>query len=730
MKRFNLDWRVGYTLDPSSPPDKLVPAMMPGAVQLDWARAEGWPHYWQDDHLERYEWMEHMYWIYESALSLPELGENERLFFVCGGIDYRFVVRIGDKTLHAQEGMFTPFDLDLTDDCQDGDNLQIVVFPVPDSDSGEVGRSEANQSVKPAVSYGWDFHPRLVPIGAWKDVYLEVRHECHIRDVAFDYTIEDESSIARLDLAVELSKPTHGSLEWSLLHPSGEVVDAQSYSLENQVVVDGLTEVHDPDLWWPFGYGDQTLYHLTVSLHDSEGLVIDRKSVRIGLRKCRLAMNDGAWDAQQGMPQTRSAPPMTLEINGKRLFVKGSNWVAPEIFPGVAGEDSYRPLLEKAKAAHLNLLRCWGGSAINKQSFYDLCDQMGILVWQDFPLACNRYEDSPEYLDTLNQEAVSIIKSLKPHPCVVIWCGGNELFNKWSGMTDQYKAIRLLNKICFEKDTDTPFIPTTPIMGVGHGGYMFRDSAGRECFEIFQSAKMSAYVEFGVPGPASLDRLRGLIGEDDLFPPRPGGLWEARHAFGAWDGDPSSWLSLSTIERYFGRPESIEELLKWGNLLQCEGYKALFEEARRQKPYCSMAINWCFNEPWPTAANNSIIGWPCEPKPAYRAVKQSCRPTLSSARVRKFSWKTGEMFEAELWMLSDSPIAVKGDRIEAYLRFDDDESFVLGWFFDTLDANENRMGPVLRCEVPKMESQTFRLILRVEGRPDWNSEYMFCYQDD
>lgn len=729
QNRYNLEWKVGYTADPSLRPEKLVAASVPGAVQLDWARAEGWPHFWQDGDFGRYAWMEKVYWVYEAELPRLDASEDERLFFVSGGIDYRFLVRVGDRTLFAQEGMFSPVEIDLTEVAKAGDKIEVVVFPIPDSGLGE-GRIEASSSVKPAVSYGWDFHPRLVPSGIWRLTYLEVRKARHIRELLFDYVVEEDLALVRLDLSIELSEASGGLFEWSLVGPDGQVVDGEAINLEGQSLVDCFCEVHEPELWWPRGYGEQSLYNLSVSLHDEEGVMLDSRSQRIGFRTSKLVMNEGAWEESPEMPKTRSVAPMALEVNGRRIFVKGSNWVAPDVFPGVAGEDAYRPLLEMAASCNFNLLRCWGGAAVGKPSFFELCDRLGLMVWQDFPLACNKYAESPEFLDTLGQEANAIVRQLKPHPSVVIWCGGNELYNSWSGMTDQSKAIRLLNKVCLELDPDTPFLPTSPIMGAGHGGYLFRDGRGKECFEVFQSAKNSAYVEFGIPAPASAEKLRSLIPEADLFPPRPEGVWKLRHGFEAWEAEKESWLCMPTVEHYFGRPESIEELVEWGQLLQAEGLKGIYEEARRQKPYCSMAINWCFNEPWPAAANNSLVSWPCEAKPAVRAVRQSCRATLASARVKRFSWRAGDLFEAELWMLHDGPSAVKGDRVEAYLRFGDDESFVLGWYFDALEEGENRVGPVLRFRVPEMAEQTFQLILRVEGRPDWNSEYAFCYRPD
>lgn len=725
MNRYKLEWKVGYTSDPSLAPEKWVSASVPGAVQLDWARAEGWPHFWQDGDIGRYAWMERVYWVYRAELPKTEIPENKRLFFISEGIDYRFLVRVGERTLHGQEGMFTRVEIDLTQVVSETTTLDVVIFPIPDSGDGE-GRVEANQSVKPAVSYGWDFHPRLVPSGIWRETFLQLRNADHIRDLVFDYSVEEDFTQVKLDFAVELSRPIDGLLEWSLVDSEGNLVDGETLSIETQSLVDVFCEIHDPKLWWPRGYGDQSMYSLTVSLMGENGESLDSKSKRIGFRTSRLVMNEGAWKDGDEMPKGRCVAPMTLEVNGQRVFVKGTNWVAPEVFPGIAGEDAYRPLLEKAASCNFNLIRCWGGSAVSKPSFFDWCDRLGLMVWQDFPLACNCYSESAEFLDTLWQEADSIIRMLKGHPCHVIWCGGNELFNSWSGMTDQSKAIRLLNATCFELDPDTPFFETSPVMGAGHGGYLFRDKNGRECFEVFQKACHTAYVEFGIPGPSSAEKLRSLIGEAELFPPRAEGAWKLRHGFGAWEEEDSAWLCMPVVEHYFGRPESIEELVEWGQLLQAEGLKGLFEEARRQKPYCSMAINWCFNEPWPAAANNSLVSWPCEPKPALHAVRQACRTTLASARVRKFSWRSGEIFEAELWILHDGPSLVKGDRVEAYLRFDDDESFVLGWYFDAIEADQNRVGPVLRYSIPEMESQSFTLILKVEGRPDWNSEYSFC----
>jgi len=295
-------------------------------------------------------------------------------------------------------------------------------------------------------------------------------------------------------------------------------------------------------------------------------------------------MNEGAWSEPKGFPKTRSAAPAQIELNGRRIFAKGSNWVCPELFPGTVGEERCKELIDIAVATNFNILRSWGGGIVNKDCFFEYCDRRGILVWQEFPLACNCYPDDPHYLATLEQEATAIIRRLRRHPSLAIWCGGNELFNNWSGMTDQSLALRLLNALCYRLSPEIPFNATSPLNGMAHGNYLFYWE-GRDIFQLINDSHFTAYTEFGVPGISPREVLEKIIPPEELFPPRPGTAWEEHHAFGAWDGSPATWLGEPTIERYFGRAQTLDQLIERSSLMQGEGYKAVFEEARRQKPY-------------------------------------------------------------------------------------------------------------------------------------------------
>lgn len=723
-----LQWETGWSDIADETPARWVPAIVPGAVQLDWARAEQWDCHTYDDNWKQYEWMEDKYWTCRARLVPPDLREGERLYFVSKGIDYSFRIRLNGVLLHQQEGMFTPVELDLTEAIGDGGVLEVIIDPAPKRADAPRSRSEADQCCKPAVSYGWDWHPRLIPLGIWDETYLVVRPEIRIASAEFFYDLNETLDQANLKLEVDLTGEPQGEMLWKLDDPEGNTVFERRWSVSDRYIV-AHAQVDRPRLWWPHDHGEQPLYtsrlqYIASGGHSSKTETVCRK---MGFRSVRLVVHEGGWLEPTEFPKSRSLPPITMEINGRKIFCKGTNWVTPDIFPGRIDSDMYRRLLGLAKSANMNLLRVWGGGIVNKESFFEHCDEMGLMVWQEFPLACNLYPDTPKYLSVLDQESRSIIIRLRKHPSVVLWCGGNELFNAWSMMTDQSLPLRLLNANCYELDPKTPFLMTSPVEGMGHGHYMFRYRTGEDVMEAMPKARNTAYTEFGIPSPSSVDQLKSFIPEEELFPPKPGTAWESHHAFHALS--PEMWLMEDQLDYYFGRYNSLEQLVENGQLLQSEGYKCIYEEARRQKPRCSMALNWCYNEPWPTAANNSIIMWPDKPKPAYYAIQASCRPVLASVRIPKFVWREDEWFEPELWMLNDGPDTVPSGRVELYLTIGTaGQRQLLVWDFDEMRPNENRRGPTARFLLPRVSASRMRLELVVPGRQEWSSTYTVIYR--
>ena len=724
---FDLTWKLGYSKTKSEEPGKYIPATVPGAVQLDIAHNEKYPPYIFDDNFKKFCWMEDMYYTYETSFKKPLLHPDERLFFTSRGIDYQFEIYINGTKVFAQEGMFTYVNVDLTDNLKDNNILKILVFPAPKRFPFPVDRTQASNVVKPAVSYEWDWHPRLIPLGIWDETGLEVRNRSFVDDVYLNYELSSDYKKSAITI-VAAGRQTSGSgYRWKLADANGNIVLNSEGVMQDQLSISGIS-LENPRLWWPHDQGRPYLYLSTFSLLNTSGEVIQTITQKIGFKRVRLVMNEGAWAQPEDFPKTRSVPPAQFEINGRKIFAKGSNWVNPEIFPGIITKERYAELIDLAVNANLNIFRIWGGGIINKESFFEQCDEKGMLVWEEFPLACNEYPDEPHYLSILKQEATSIIKRLRKHASLALWCGGNELFNNWSGMTDQSLPLRLLNSLCLEYTPFIPFNPTSPMMGMAHGNYIFKTPQGEEVFQEMKRAHYTAYTEFGMPGMSPVEVLKQIIPEKDLFPPKPKTAWETHHAFGAWMG--STWLCPEILEDYFGKASSLEELMLQSQLMQSEGYKAIFEEARRQKPYCAMALNWCYDEPWPAAVNNSLVVYPAICKPAYFAVKNSCRPFLASASISKFRWKEGEDFFAGLWLLNDSFEQKSVQTVTMKIVSGDDTFDLLTWHPGKIKDNTNIAGPTGRLKLPHLEQRQFKLIVEVEGHPEYNSDYTLVYVPD
>jgi beta-mannosidase len=222
-----------------------------------------------------------------------------------------------------------------------------------------------------------------------------------------------------------------------------------------------------------------------------------------------------------------------------------------------------------------------------------------------------------------------------------------------------------------------------------------------------------------------MDVLKNFIPENELFPPESGTAWELHHAFGAWQ--KNSWLEMPTIEKYFGKIQSLEELVKYSQLLQSEGFKFIYEEARRQKPFCSMALNWCYQEPWPTAANNSLINYPNEVKPAYHQVANACRPVLASVRIPKFEWKKGENFSCDLFILNDTYDRLGKEKVRVFIQYDGVEKELYAWDCPGADEFKNVQGPSVQTKIPPMKTNLFSIQVRVDGKPQYNSTYMLLF---
>ncbi len=684
------------------------PANVPGTVQSDYAVFCNWDDLQYSDNVYRFETIEDWSWTYKTALNFNANGE--RVFFVAEGIDYKFDIILDGEIIHSQEGMYTPVEIDITESAKNGSVLEIYIHPRPWRDGAEVlphfSRTAASASCKPPVTYGWDWNPQVVNLGIWQDAYIETRSSDHIVKCEPFYTLNDDLTSAD----VYFDTVCNGEVTYTVISPDGKTV-------YNGIRPD--FKIEKPRLWWCNGQGEPALYTWTAESKT------DKKCGVIGFRTVKLKRNTGA-DVPYDFPKSRYAAPITVELNGKRIFAKGSNYVNPEIFFGQITPETYKTQVLLAKEANMNLLRIWGGAGVPKKEFFEECDRNGIMIWQEFMLACNNYPSDKAYLDVLEREATSIITALRRHPSLILWCGGNELFNSWSGMDDQSLPLRLLNKLCYEFDPDRPFMMTAPLEGMAHGSYTFISKPdNKDVFQRFNASHCTAYSEFGVPSISPIENLRHAIPKDQLFPIRKTSAWVAHHGFEAFGED--AWVCNDLYDDYFGKASSLEERIEQSELIQSVGYQAIFEEARRQWPHCSMALNWCFNEPWITAANNSLIAYPSKPKPAFFKVKNSLSAQIPSARIAKFNWHNGEVFSAELWYLNDLGISLN-DTVTVSLTVNDETHRLLSWDTGEVAENTNKLGPTVNFVLPKQVTHNM-LVLTLSCLSGKENSYTLLFTD-
>lgn len=712
MKKQTLLWRVGYSDSPDTPPAAYFPASVPGAVQLDYLKSIKAEPFYKGTNFKDLKWAEDKYWVYLAEMK-TDVKNDEVALLKFEGLDYSCRIYVNGNLLYRGEGMFSPVTLDVTKYSGASAEIKVVFDPVPKINDLD-NRSQAAESVKSCACYGWDWHPRLISTGIWGDAYVEIKKSAYIKALDVKYALRENNTLCTLYCDAETSGAAE--LEYTLLYNGEAVACGEGIKAE--------IDFSSPKLWSPVGYGEQNMYELVGCLSVG-GDVVDTVRRKIGFRSSKLVMNEGAWQEPKSMPKTRSNAPACLEINGQRVFAKGTNWVNAQVFPSDMSEENYRELLTLVKNANMNIVRVWGGGFVNKESFFDICDELGIMVWQEFPLACNEYPDKDGYLNVLQKEATAIVKRLRTHPSVVLWCGGNELFNNWSKMTDQHHALRLLNSICYTEDRFTPFIYTSPLCGMAHGHYCAYDAAeNAESYELLKRSHNTAYTEFGVPSIASREVLKTFMSDADIEDCNENNeIWVAHHAFKAWHKE--SWAHLNEVEYFFGGYGDTDDLILKTNAMQSMVYKAEFEEMRRRWPYTAMALNWCFNEPWPTAANNSLVSWPVIVKPAYLAVKDALRPQMASIDTEKLRFSDGETLRAGVWVLNDSADTLVSGTVTAYCTLNGQTVKLASFDYGDIPPRQNKECGAVSVKLPQGYSGNICISVKVEGREDMDSQYSF-----
>ncbi len=629
-------WRLVNSAELQEPPVPAVaplPALVPGAVQTDLMRAGLLPEIYLGLNSLQAEWVTHREWSYERRFPAVTLAGEERLVLHCEGLDCRGEIFVNDRPVQSFEGMFSPVRVDISQAVRpDRENLLRIVFRQPPEIDGQYGYTSRVEDVKARFSYGWDWCPRAVPVGIWDDIFLAVHRRLCVRDLYARGEAARGGWRVAVDLSLEVFCGGLYELELRLRGPGRRL----RWTIRRRLAP-GTRSLHcalpvpSPALWWPHGCGRQDLYRLAVRIRDEGGGTCAEETRVIGFRRVRLVPTAGA----------DGALPYGLEINGRRMPIKGVNWVPLTPFYGEARRAGYEKVLGRFRDMGCTVLRVWGGGIVEKQDFYTACDRMGLLVWQEFPLTSsgidNRPNEQPAYLDRLREAAEAFIRRARSHPSHAVWCGGNELMDDgYVPVGADHPTIRLLQELVRRMDRRKPFLPASPsgprftveLRSVGrnvhhdvHGPWKYLGE--KEHYALFNADDAILRTETGCPAAARYEALRHYADGRELWPPDEGNPYWAHR--GAW------WIQRRELDRLFGGWEKgeLRRYLAFSRYLQAEALRYAAARTLMRWPRAAGFLVWMGNESFPNAANTSVLEFDGSAKPAYYALRRVFGPLFA-----------------------------------------------------------------------------------------------------
>jgi beta-mannosidase len=610
------------------------------------------------------EWIPQRTWLYKKIFSVGEQVKGQRVQLHFEGVDYQAEFFLNGESLGTHTGMFTPVVFDVTEKLLYGaENLLTVVIAAAPYEEPQLGRTSRVRTIKSRMNYWWDFCPRLVHVGIWDDVYLEVTGPVRITDVFIRPQLSDDFQQADLSVMIELDSTLEGMVDLEITVRYADKVCVHLWTHHDVTLghthLEARVEVEAPRLWWPNGYGAPELYEANLRIFTCTDEIIGElevsavRTVPFGIRQVNLLPNESADPA---------ALPYTFMVNGRKIYAKGWNWVPMDVMYSVPQLAKLERLLTLAKNAHVNLLRVWGGGLIEKESFYDQCDRLGIMVWQEFIQSSSGIDNTPstdpEFIQTITEAAEQIIPRKRNHPSLALWCGGNELSNEAGlPLDDSHPVLLALKTIVKRLDPDRLWLPTSPsgpVFGNSldliesnplslhdvHGPWEYQGITKQ--FELYNRGASLFHSEFGVEGMTNLRTLNATVGKERQWPvDLDNPTWFHR---GAW------WVKRPIWDETFGELPDIESMVRATQFMQADGLRYALEADRRRKYHNSGTLPWQFDEPYPMSACTSAVDYYARPKPSYYAVSRAYAPLLLSARFSTLACERCEQFEAEAWV--------------------------------------------------------------------------------
>ncbi|MEX2607120.1 MAG: glycoside hydrolase family 2 protein [Kiritimatiellia bacterium] len=591
-----------------------LPATVPGCVHTDLLDHGLIPDPWYRDQEKDIHWVAREDWVYEREFyPEDEHLRHSNLLLCFDGLDTLCTLEINDRDVCRMHNMHVRHEIDVKEFLRPGRNQIRLTFdsPLPHMRKKDAELRMPSWNIfhedfygksyvrKMACAFGWDWGLMAPTAGIWRPVYL-LAFENRIRDFRVDQTHNDDGSVL-LTVAPDL----HAEADYTVtISRNGTPVASTAGAVRDPEV---CLSIPAPDCWWPNGMGGQPLYDVCVSLADGQTC---RK--RIGLRKLELIRQ----------PDTHGES-FRFRVNGRDIFMKGGNWIPCDVFPSRIQPETYRHLLDSCARSGMNMIRVWGGGIYEHETFYDLCDELGLLIWQDFMFACASFPGfDPEFLENVKAEAVDNVRRLRHRPCLALWCGNNELEQgivqfdqtEWTAKAmpaSAYEAIfdQLLPEVVAREDGHTPYWPCSPHSPHGDRG-QFNNPAcgdahawsvwfGGQPLEAQRNWSYRFMSEFGFQSFPELRTIESFTAPED----RSLVNW-------VMDYHQRSGPGNMTIYKYlldwFREPVDFESSLILTQLIQGLCIQVAAEHARRIQGQMDGLLYWQINDLWPGATWSSI----------------------------------------------------------------------------------------------------------------------------
>ncbi len=599
--------------------DDWMPAKVPGVVHLDLMNNKVISDPFLRDNESKVQWIGDTGWEYVNAFDNSEKNMSWRhIEMIFMGLDTYANVYLNDSLILVADNMFREWVVDIKSLLHVGTNTLRVQFPavnqkiksIYDRLPNKLPGDEKVVCRKAAYHFGWDWGPKFVTSGIWRPVYLRYRNAVNVAGVQFiQKNLTD--SIADLSAQFTIDAELDDSVSIRLFDDTTEIVRQTRLLNRGTNVIRSDFSILNPARWWPNGMGDPTLYNFGYEIYVGKRLV-DKGLQRIGLRTIELV--------QDIDPIGKS---FFFKVNSIPVFIRGANYIPQDNFLPRVKDSSYIALIRDVKEANMNMLRVWGGGIYENDIFYDLCDENGIMVWQDFMFACAMYPGNKEFLDNVREEAIQNIVRLRRHPCIALWCGNNEIDEGWKNWGWQklynyssedsasiYNNYRLIFSTILPSnvkrfDTLRSYIPTSPLHGWGRPESMTEGDShywgiwwGKEPFTVYENKVGRFMSEYGFQGFPDFGTIQKFTSPKDRF--------IGSKVMKAHQKHPAGYETIDEyLLRDYKKPKDFESYLYVSRLLQAKGIKLAIEAHRRAKPWCMGTLFWQLNDCWPAVSWSS-----------------------------------------------------------------------------------------------------------------------------